>query len=240
MKRRLLIGAIVLFAAAVVNVAVAWLLAAVVPVPMYPRTLARAWIGSDGRLWTTAEVSLLGIADVWWDAADNSFPGLPLDEQMAALSEMHDRLARKRDDFRALLAPPGFGSLVSGTSPEPDSIGSDTAYGLPLPCLWYTVRSSYQANTIFNDRLEGAFLIAGAPSARGRDFRALPLRPLWPGFALNMLAFAALIWLSIRGAPLARRLLRVHRGLCPSCAYRIGDSAVCTECGKALPNRAVA
>ena len=30
-------------------------------------------------------------------------------------------------------------------------------------------------------------------------------------------------------------LLRVRRGLCPQCAYPMGESAVCSECGKPLP-----
>ncbi len=35
-----------------------------------------------------------------------------------------------------------------------------------------------------------------------------------------------------------RRFLRVRRGLCPKCAYPMGESSVCTECGRALPKRA--
>ena len=34
-----------------------------------------------------------------------------------------------------------------------------------------------------------------------------------------------------------RRVLRVRRGLCPKCAYPMGESAVCSECGQALPKR---
>ena len=36
-----------------------------------------------------------------------------------------------------------------------------------------------------------------------------------------------------------RGFVRVRRRRCPACAYPMGDSPVCTECGKPLPQRAV-
>ncbi len=79
------------------------------------------------------------------------------------------------------------------------------------------------------------------------DYRLLPLRPTWPGFAINTLFYAAILWLLwslIRGPFVLRRFLRRflrlrrgRRGLCPKCAYPMGESAVCTECGKPLPRR---
>ncbi len=65
-----------------------------------------------------------------------------------------------------------------------------------------------------------------------------PLRPLWPGFAVNTLFYAAVLWLLILGPFALRRFIRVKRGLCPKCAYPMGELAVCSECGKALPGRA--
>ncbi len=67
--------------------------------------------------------------------------------------------------------------------------------------------------------------------------RVFPLRPLPLGFAINTLFYAALLWPLIC-VPLALRgLLRLRRGLCPKCAYPMGESAVCTECGRALACR---
>ncbi len=37
-----------------------------------------------------------------------------------------------------------------------------------------------------------------------------------------------------------RRFLRLRRGLCPKCAYPMGEAAVCSECGCGLPKRATA
>ncbi len=63
----------------------------------------------------------------------------------------------------------------------------------------------------------------------------LPLRPLWPGFALNTLFYATFLWLMIPGPFALRRFIRVRRGLCPKCAYPMGESAVCSECGREMP-----
>ena len=60
----------------------------------------------------------------------------------------------------------------------------------------------------------------------------LPIGPLPFGFALNTLFYAALLWLLVLFAPRHAR-----RGLCPACAYPVGESAVCSECG--APVRAV-
>ena len=67
---------------------------------------------------------------------------------------------------------------------------------------------------------------------------ALPYTPIWPGFAINTFFYTALLWLLIPGPFVLRRFLRVRRGLCPKCAYPMGESAVCTECGGALAKRA--
>ena len=68
--------------------------------------------------------------------------------------------------------------------------------------------------------------------------RRLPLLPIWPGFAVNTLLYAGILYLPF--APFAlRRFIRRRRGLCLRCGYPRGASAVCTECGRDLPARAV-
>ncbi len=62
----------------------------------------------------------------------------------------------------------------------------------------------------------------------------IPYAPIWPGFAVNTILYAAILWLLICGPFALRRFIRVKRGLCPACAYPMGESAVCSECGKAL------
>jgi len=62
-------------------------------------------------------------------------------------------------------------------------------------------------------------------------------RGLWPAFAVNTFFYAPPLWLFICAAFVLRRFLRVRRGLCSKCAYPMGESAVCSECGKPLPSR---
>jgi hypothetical protein len=73
----------------------------------------------------------------------------------------------------------------------------------------------------------------GLPLRCVRKMRGYSL--LWPGFVVNTLFYAVILWLLILGPFALRRLVRRQRGLCPACAYPVGESATCTECGMALP-----
>lgn len=65
----------------------------------------------------------------------------------------------------------------------------------------------------------------------------LPMRPLWPGFVVNSLFYAVILWLLLGGLAAERTRLRCRRGLCAKCAYPIGVSPVCTECGAAVARK---
>jgi hypothetical protein len=69
----------------------------------------------------------------------------------------------------------------------------------------------------------------GLPIATGYLF--LPLQPIWPGFAINTIFYSAILWLLFFAPGSVRRMIRRRRGLCPACAYPVGTSEVCTECG---------
>ena len=65
-----------------------------------------------------------------------------------------------------------------------------------------------------------------------RIFTFVPYRPIWPGFALNTLLYAAILWIPF--APFAlRQVLRRRRRACLQCGYdlRGAVSAGCSECG---------
>ena len=90
---------------------------------------------------------------------------------------------------------------------------------------WLVVHGGYRPSS-FNQ---------GTGSIRERRaLAALPLIPIWPGFAINTIFYAAVLWLPVAGLGALRRRRRIKHGLCPACAYPVGDSAVCTECGKAV------
>jgi hypothetical protein len=68
----------------------------------------------------------------------------------------------------------------------------------------------------------------------GQDVVPMPYRVLWPGFAINTIIYAAILWVMFFLPGKVKRTLRSRRGLCPACAYPVGTSPVCTECGTAL------
>ena len=65
----------------------------------------------------------------------------------------------------------------------------------------------------------------------------LPLIPIWPGFAINTFFYAAILWLLFAVPGRVRRWRRIRRGLCVKCAYPVGTSEVCTECGASVSKK---
>jgi len=68
-------------------------------------------------------------------------------------------------------------------------------------------------------------------------YRCLPLRPIWPGFAINTVFHAVVLWLLFAGPFVLRRRRRIRRGLYPKCAYDLrgtAEGAACPECGAAV------
>lgn len=109
--------------------------------------------------------------------------------------------------------------------------------GFPLPALhgWVFEHAEY-CHCV---RLEGHRAREPGPFSSQTD-ACLPLRPMWPGFLINTILYALILWL-LFAAPFAlRRRRRRRRGLCEQCAYPIGVSPVCTECGASVARRSKA
>jgi hypothetical protein len=95
---------------------------------------------------------------------------------------------------------------------------------------------------INSDRLRAAFeidlptFLISNPTFPSRVF---PYAPLWPGFAINTIFYAAMLWLLWVAPGKIRRFIRVHRGRCPACGYIIapGVGNKCSECGNPLSLR---
>jgi hypothetical protein len=69
-------------------------------------------------------------------------------------------------------------------------------------------------------------------------WRALPYRPVWIGFALDTIVYAAALWCLFLLLPGRwRRRRRAKRGWCIACGYdlRGHDHAACPECGAPAP-----
>jgi hypothetical protein len=66
----------------------------------------------------------------------------------------------------------------------------------------------------------------------------VPLTPIWTGFVVNTLCYATTLWLLFAFRFTLRRWNCTRRGLCGACAYPIGTSSICTECGAGVRSRA--
>jgi len=114
------------------------------------------------------------------------------------------------------------------------------ASGWPALSLWYQtsrwLETSSDLDPLINENIQGGIAMPEAsPMLRAANYqRALPLCPIWPGFAINTLFYAGVLWM-LFAAPFAlRRMIRRRRGRCALCAYPIGQSPICTECGAAV------
>ena len=89
--------------------------------------------------------------------------------------------------------------------------------------------------TDFTDPTQFFFggVVRSRPGAILRQVRFLPLHPIWPGFAINTVFYAALLWIVILGPGTARRVIRRKQGRCINCGYdlRGAEHEVCPECG---------
>jgi hypothetical protein len=113
--------------------------------------------------------------------------------------------------------------------------------GVPLRCLRSVELEGWYGDMSHVTPAEGIFDggLKPPPSLFGSDIatrRRLPLSPLWPGFAINTIFYAAILWLLWIALGRARRFIRVRRGRCPACGYQIaaGVGPVCSECGQVL------
>ena len=232
-KRRLLIIAIFLLAGAVVNVAVAWGCAAFIDPTADPNEIVASRT-TGHRTWELLRFQVPGVTFFWsthgWMAEPLDFPPHgPSPESL--LPSWSDLAAPTTPDFLA---------AVDSTV---DDLILERRYvycsGWPLRNLWC---DSYQVETRESiiSQGGGGYIETSFAPWRGFISRRLPLRLVWSRFAVNTLVYAGLLWLLIPGPFALRRFLRVRRGLCPKCAYPMGESAVCTECGRALAKHAVA
>lgn len=209
MRRRVLLIALWFFVGAVVNVGVAWGLAAsIVWRKTYPRTQVEApvaWPIAKYSAWpkphTSEQARSCGVSLQAIDAGDLYWPSRP-----------------------RLGVPTSFGGrgmLVYET-------------GLPLRSMCMVRVSDFQQFVVSEKWYAG--LIALAPTNPGRDAVVLPLRPLWPGFALNTCFYAFLAWSLIRAPRTLRRWRRRRAGRCIACGYDLkglAEDAPCPECGRA-------
>lgn len=103
--------------------------------------------------------------------------------------------------------------------------------GWPMHALWCAPEETVEAV-----KHEARFGIAleSMPVTTGWQPRlaTLPLAPLWTGFAIDTLLYAAMWFLPIFSFVRIKRFIRRRRGRCVMCGYQLKDiSAGCSECG---------
>jgi len=129
-----------------------------------------------------------------------------------------------------------------------DDLLVEDARGWPMLSLHceYVIALAVDNQTLYVRGVSGGIAVhkgSNAPMApgtieiRSRILRstALPLRPIWPGFLLNTLLYAAICGLLFAAPLAARRGHRRRRGRCIRCGCdlrdRPDDAAACPECG---------
>lgn len=113
------------------------------------------------------------------------------------------------------------------------------ASGWPLPALRWCLLKQKSGAASSSTPVGLAVRLKDVPApVRGGAprLRVLGVEPFWPGLLINIALYAATLWLLLQFPSVLRRSLRIRRRLCPACAYPVGASPVCTECGKAIPN----
>lgn len=210
MRRRLLTLAIFLLLGVILNVAVAWGIAAMVPIDA---------ILTDGVSYARADAPQ-------WAFRMYSQPGALLVESNITLWRRPWGDPRRAPHWSQAALPPTKEDVAA----SPRSI--EKAYGWPMLSQFHRYtkwRSNREAST------EWCITVPWPSQYPRTRSRALPLLPIWPGFALNTIFYAAILWPIISGPFALRRHLRRKRGVCVACGYdlRHAEHEACPECGAA-------
>jgi len=117
-------------------------------------------------------------------------------------------------------------------SVEPDGVVFEFC-GLPQLSMRQNIWWSSQPKSI--DGLQ----LGVAKTQYGTTVCSMPLRPIWPGFAINTIFYAAVLWLPFATIGVIRRRRRADRGRCIACGYdlrgRGSSNKLCPECGSTAP-----
>src|SRR5262245_52634200 len=182
-KRSVFRLAVILFAGAIVNVAVAWTIAHFDSVP-----------NSSGLLLTSE------MKQAFWKAYSDRLSLPSVGDHFAA--ERYDHFGFTETSAE-IVAPDGYWSIIQNQ------------HGLPSRSLEGT--DTYRAPSM-TSRL---YDYIPSPFRRKIPPRAwtgyLPIRPIWPGFAINTVFYAAVLWVLLAAPGAVRRFVRRRRGRCTRC-----------------------
>ncbi len=242
MKPRLLTILLLLLAGAVVNVGVAWWCAAWSPVRLRTETV-------DPKYKDWVQVLRNSLMPIWRGSLVDgawSYAGIGVSIDFTRRTDPTERrsptegLALARDttrsahriEYRAGWPMHSLQGVVTW-----DERQTTTA------TIGYDILTT-DVQTVVDPMVRGWVLATSLTPTRpdlpfGPQLTAghLPYAVAGLGFGFNTLFYAALLWLLFLGPFTLRRHLRARRGLCPACAYPVGEASVCSECGKAVNAR---
>jgi hypothetical protein len=234
MKRRLLKLAVFLLLGAIVNVAVAW-------------GCALFALDGDARFGVTDLDAGLS-----WVVESRQRPG---GMRLLSLWPRTDpvKAARLAEQRKRQRAENPFDPLVQSSDPRAESLipkglrssiheGVEQLFDVRgWPCLALRCELDRDATIREHDYVwrGGISVEPDTATYDPRGARVLPVQPIWPDFAINTLFYAAILWLLFAAPLKLRRWRRSRRGLCPACAYPVGSSSVCTECGRPITGRQI-
>ncbi len=201
MKRRLLKLGLFLLLGTIVNVAVAWGCTWRPHLSWSNETLA-AWFISqpDDRLWSVHLFEAPGAAEM---LADNTLP-----EQFEELFREHLLQGEELEGSALVTTLPAWTSFSRTDVESLYTVRRESAYG--WPCLSMTQRLEH-----FHQESGGIVPTHGlAPQRDVGTLRVgsaeLPVSIYWPGFPINTLFYAAILWLLFAAPSFVRRRMRLR------------------------------
>ena len=235
MKRRLTKLVVFLLLGAIVNVAVAWGL---------------TWkldVYQESVLWHSVNVSgVVGESpNHEWNVTRYNCTGVT----RVFSSYFSPASDAGYDDDPGDLLPSWNQDFFSGVGREDltNLVRMQDGRGLPMLSLWGQAAADEKVSSLPDCELEYAILTNPNDPLTGSygNLRALsilmqiqflPLHPIWPGFAINTIFYAVILWMLTLGPFTARRMIRRRRGQCIKCSYNLrghsgGGREVCPECG---------
>lgn len=211
--RHLVFAIAVLGCAIALNVIIAWGLALWVDIDK-ARIEAVGASGSGTDRFEVVKYSYPGAVLITcsrrrWELTNAEPMGTPPDELLPSWSRLHSPTREYAVGTRSI------------------ELRASNGFGVPLLCLSYEYEM-YGEQPHF--KVKGGIEIIPSGS---QEPRIIPLRPIWPGFAVNSILYAILIWLAFFAPVIARRIARHRRGCCLACGYNLGGMLRhgCPECG---------
>ena len=218
-RRTILKVLLLLIAGATLNVAVAWGFSAFEPLSYESGFSVLTEINEDSH-WRVTGISALGHGLLFSVVEDST-----------RLKDLY-RAVHMEYPYESRISFPHW-ARIPRVMPPDNRWWTQRVAGWPLFALW----NKWDVNTEDGShQISGGISLSYAPFTPDDVYDSLPLVPLWPGFAINTLFYAGVLWMLFRGPFALRRMIRKRRGHCPACNYPIGQSPVCTECGAAVPS----